>query len=127
MLLTQCTNSSEIPESVCDIIAPNSSNSHCISIGKFLQPSIYGNDAISPISGMIDNPCDPNPCKEGFFCAINRMCTNNDEGCTSYECQPGCVVGTKPNMILPKSRSLRVSLVPNSDNRCFGYINCSGE
>ena len=124
-LLTQCTNSTSVPLTVCDIIAPTSSESYCISVDQFLQPSLYGNSVISPIQEKINNPCDPNPCAEGFFCVINRHCRSQDQSCTSYECQPGCVVGAKPGFILPEGSGVRVSLVSHSEMRCFGYFNCS--
>jgi len=92
MLLTQCSNSSTVADAICNIIAPASTEEHCISLHQFLQPSVYGKDVISPIASLIDNPCDPNPCADGFFCSINRLCRSEDRTCTSYECQPGCVV-----------------------------------
>ena len=122
-LLAQCTNSSVISETICNIIAPASSEGRCISVDQFLRPSRYGNDIIPPFS--LDNPCDPNPCAEGFFCSINRLCTSEDQSCTPYNCQPGCVVGTKPSIVLPKSGGVRVSLVSHSRRRCHGYLNCS--
>lgn len=114
-----------VSETICNVIAPASTEGHCISLDQFLQPSPYGNDVISPIVDMIDNPCDPNPCADGFFCSINRVCNSEDRSCTDYECQPGCVVGAKPGIVLPRSGGVRVSLVSHSRYGCYGYLNCS--
>lgn len=124
-LLVQCTNSSITSETICNIIAPRSSEGRCTSLNQFLEPSIYGNDTISPIAHLLDNPCDPDPCAEGFFCSINRICDDGDQSCTPYVCQPGCVVGTKPSIVLPKSGGVRVALVSHSSYRYHGYMNCS--
>lgn len=108
----------------CDIIAPESTEGHCISLDQFLEPSVYGNDVVSPIASMIHNPCDPNPCAEGFFCSINRMC-GDDQSCTPFNCQPGCVIGMRPGIVLPKSSGVRVSLVSRTQYGCYGYLNCT--
>lgn len=122
-LLSHCTNSSA--NKYCDIIAPSNTEGHCISLKQFLHPSAYGNDVVSPIGDSVHNPCYPNPCAEGFFCSIDRTCEGNNKGCTPFICQPGCIIGTTPGIILPKSNSVRVSLVSHSQNGCFGYLNCS--
>ncbi len=126
-LLKQCTNSSAIATSICDILAPADSERHCISLQQFLQPSEYGDDIISRIENVISNPCDPNPCAEGYFCGINRNCDNEgqDLACTLYECRPGCLVGARPGIVLPKTSDVRVSLLSRPEYRCYGYINCS--
>lgn len=127
-LLERCSsavNTTVAAIRACNIIAPESSESHCISLDQYLKPSSFGNDVIAPFSTSIDNPCDPNPCTEGFFCDTNRLCDPGDGRCTGYECQPGCVVGARPGITLPRGSTVRVSLISNSTNRCFGYFNCS--
>lgn len=119
-LLSHCTNSSVT--NFCDLIAPSSSEARCISLDQFLKPSMFGSDVVSTLGDMIHNPCEPNPCTEGYFCSINRMCHEN-QGCTPFECQPGCVVGTSPGIVLPRSEGVRVSMV--DEYGCHGYINCS--
>ena len=121
-LLTQCTNSSMHAVSICDTIAPASSEERCISLGEFLQPSLLGSDPISRIENIIENPCDPNPCSEGFFCEINRNC---DSDCTPYKCQPGCVIDANSGTVLPRSSGIRVPLLSNDPCRCHGYVNCT--
>ena len=125
VLLAHCTNSSAIAESICDIIAPASSEGHCISLQHFLQPSPLGSDVISRIENVINNPCDRSPCSEGFFCAINRNCDEGEQGCTPYVCQQGCVIGARPGIVLPKTNGVRVSLLSHPHYRCYGYVNCS--
>lgn len=124
-LLTRCTNSSATAKATCDIIAPKSTEGHCISLNQFLQPSTFGDDIISTITEEIENPCDPNPCNDGFFCGINRMCDFTDQSCTPFICRPGCVVGATPSILLPESSGVRVNLVSYSQNGCYGYLNCS--
>lgn len=119
----ECTNSSVHAANICDTIAPASSEGRCTSLGEFLQPSLDGNDPISRIENVIENPCDPNPCGKGSFCEINRNC---DGDCTPYECQTGCVVDANSGIVLPRSSGIRVPLLTtNEPCRCHGYINCS--
>lgn len=124
-LLSQCTNSSATSKAICGIIAPQSSEERCTRLDQFLLPSPYGTDVISPIASLTDDPCDPNPCAEGFICTINRLCSNGELGCTPYECQAGCMVGTQSAIVLPKSGGMRVSLVSHSQLRYHGYVDCS--
>lgn len=124
-LLMQCTNSSVHAASICDTIAPASSEGRCTSLGEFLQPSLHGSDPISRIENVIVNPCDPNPCGEGFFCEISRNCDSESQDCTPYECQPGCVVEANSGTVLPRSSGVRVPLLSNQPCRCHGYVNCS--
>ena len=124
-LLERCTNSSDELNKTCDIIAPRDSVPHCISLKQFLEPSPFGNDIISPALTSINNPCEPNPCANGFFCDIDRLCDIGDNHCNTYRCQPGCVVGASPGITLPRGSAVRVSLSSNSNSRCFGYFNCS--
>ena len=124
-LLRKCSRFPNSATRICNIIAPESTESHCIALGQYLESSPFGNDIISPVSTSIDNPCDPNPCTAGFFCNINRLCDSGDVRCTGYECQPGCVLGAKPGITLPRGSVVRVSLISNSTSRCFGYFNCS--
>ena len=123
-LLSSCTNSSVVMK-YCDILATTSIEADCISLDQFLTPSVYGNDVVSPIAEVTHNPCDPNPCAEGFFCSINRLCDSDDQSCTLFNCQLGCVIGTRPGIVLPKSHSVRVSLVSHSQEGCYGYLNCT--
>ena len=74
---------------------------------------------------VIENPCDPNPCAEGYFCAINHKCQAREQGCTSFSCQPGCIIGDRPSFVVPEYSGVRVNLVTNSDRQCYGYFNCS--
>ena len=88
------------------------------------EPSTYVTSGSSPIS----NPCDSNPCAEGYFCAINHECQSDRHACTPYSCQPGCVVGDKPSFVLPEGSGVRVSLVTETGRgNCFGYFNCSSD
>ncbi len=73
----------------------------------------------------VTNPCSPNPCAEGYFCAINHRCQSDTQTCTPYTCQPGCVVGDRPSFVVSEGGGVHVSLVTNSERNCFGYFNCS--
>lgn len=74
---------------------------------------------------VIENPCDPNPCAEGYFCAINHKCQTREQGCTPFICQPGCIIGDRPSFVIPEDSGVRVNLITSSDRTCFGYFNCS--
>ena len=126
-LLTRCTNSSATSEAICNVIAPRSSTTRCTPLNQFLEPSEYGSDIISPISTAINDPCESKPCSDGFFCSTNRLCNAGDQSCTPYDCQPGCVVGTQPTIVLPRSGGVRVALVSRSKYRYHGYMNCTSE
>ena len=74
---------------------------------------------------VIENPCDPNPCAEGYFCAINHKCQTREQGCTSFSCQPGCIIGDRPSFVVPEDSGVRVNLITDSSRSCYGYFNCS--
>ena len=136
-ILSECSsNSSADPTAVCDIIAPASTNDYCIPLSQFdsesistatiicqfylfifLAPSPYTTTQVSTIS----NPCKPNPCSKGFFCSVNHVCRSNDIGCPTYTCQPGCVV--EGHLLLPEGSAVKVVL--GSEDKCYGYFNCS--
>ncbi len=73
----------------------------------------------------VTNPCSPNPCAEGYFCAINHRCQSDTQACTPFTCQPGCVVGDRPSFVVSEGGGVRVSLVTETGRNCFGYFNCS--
>ena len=84
-------------------------------------PSTHHTSEVSTVM----NPCDPNPCAQGFFCSINHMCQSEEQfACSPYSCQPGCIVGETPAFVLPARSAVRVSLVASNES-CYGYFNCS--
>ena len=122
-LLEKCANSTLDAAHICSVIA---SRDHCISLKHFAQPSDYGDDVVSQIKSVISNPCEPNPCSEGLFCVVNRNCY--DQFCTSYECQPGCILGDRPGIVLPITNRVRVTfLSANTNTTCYNYLNCSSQ
>lgn len=87
----------------------------------YAAPSTHHTSEVSTVI----NPCDPNPCAQGFFCSINHMCQSEEQfACSPYSCQPGCIVGETPAFVLPTKSAVRVSLVASNES-CYGYFNCS--
>ena len=77
-------------------------------------------------SALLLNPCDPNPCTDGFYCSINHMCRSGDFTCSAYSCRPGCMLGERPSFVVPSKSAVRVTLVSDTGS-CFGYFNCTSE
>ena len=99
-----------------------------LSLPLPLPASVFPTEP-SPVSYkaaiVIENPCDPNPCAEGYFCAINHKCQTREQGCTSFSCQPGCIIGDRPSFVVPEDSGVRVNLITDSSRSCYGYFNCS--
>ena len=137
-LLGDCSNSTYSIAAICDIIAPASTNDNCISLSEYTSMSFIMHSAVllnivshwhsEPSQkskyevSLVTNPCDPNPCKEGFFCSVNNLCRHGDHACSHYFCEPGCSLGDSPSLIYPGGSRIKVPVeMLSSDN---GRILC---
>eukprot|EP00731_Ephydatia_muelleri_P007812 Em0004g150a len=119
-LLRDCNNSTMSVEEICDILAPPSTDSYCMSLDPFTSASTF----TASDEALVTTPCDPNPCAAGFYCSVNHRCRPDvDPSCLTYTCNAGCQIGKSPSFTLPAGTAARVALYDGMD--CYGYLNCT--
>ena len=75
---------------ICDRITPF--NTTCISLRDFIsseETNVIEGDDTTLGTTDVTYPCQPNPCRDGFVCEVNRECLTSRAGCTSYRCVRG--------------------------------------
>lgn len=122
-LLRECADQSRFErglniEWICDKFSPGHLQKDCISLDKY---TVKGSN--SP-SGVITQPCLPNPCGENEVCVINRRKCQDERKCHPYECLPACPVGDVGNFLIHVGQRAKIQDFERGEG-CYRACACT--
>ncbi|XP_049948355.1 reversion-inducing cysteine-rich protein with Kazal motifs [Schistocerca serialis cubense] len=124
-LLRQCLDWRRAPgqsaAELCARLSADGSQSPCISLRPFLQPS---DSPHVPPQDELTLPCKgDHPCNASQVCQLNRHCSSG-HACRTYRCTPGCKLGEVSQYLVPEGTFVRIPVV-HERKGCLKICRCS--